>query len=203
MLGKVDHSCLRRAVVTYNAFFWCVILFITGPGVLVLGIWLYIALGEHEPVVQREGLSVPALIILSAGGASLLAGLFGCLGSLNENRRLLVLWWCCGIKDSSDWQLTPFYTTRVLSLPDHTVRQVAPLSCCVAQHNVTDCNLGNGSALLHPEQIYEKGCGPLLTDWLRHMVIIAGWTVAGVAASMVLALSAVCCLKHAVSGYYV
>ena len=68
-----------------------VLLQVTGPGMIGLGIWLLIALGEYEPVVDRAEFSTPAFLVISAGSASVLAGLLGCLGGLSENRRLLVL----------------------------------------------------------------------------------------------------------------
>ncbi|XP_070200814.1 CD151 antigen-like [Littorina saxatilis] len=253
-MGKpiVENACLRRVVVLYNAFFW-----ITGPGMIGMGIWLLIVLDDYNPVLDREEFAVPAYIVTSAGGASVLAGLLGCLGGLNQNRRLLVLYSvllvlvcamevtatvlcfltydkadaklgvmlnntvqeyskkdisqvmdsihkeysCCGANSYSDWLTAPFYTSVIA--PSSLSRQVAPYSCCVIRHNNTGCNLGNADgSLSHPNLLYQTGCKEALVDWLQHIYVIAGWSSSGVAATLVLALSAVCCLKHALSDLY-
>ncbi|RUS77755.1 hypothetical protein EGW08_014487 [Elysia chlorotica] len=78
--------CLRRVALSFNLFFW-----ITGPGLVGLGVWLYLSLSEFQPIVERQSPAGPAYLILVAGGAAILAGIVGCLGAVNEHRHLLLL----------------------------------------------------------------------------------------------------------------
>ncbi|KAK3742133.1 hypothetical protein RRG08_008535 [Elysia crispata] len=247
--------CLRRVTLSFNLFFW-----ITGPGLVGLGIWLYLSLSEFQPIVERQDFTGPAYLILVAGGAAVLSGIVGCLGGVNEHKHLLLLYSilvmivcslelsatvytftefdkarstirssferalvsynedeatqmgvdkvqrqfsCCGIERPIDWvtNQTGNRNTAAAAVVDFSEESALtydlPISCC--PRNL----IGQGQCTLRATDLYQQGCLQHVLDWVRHILVVAGWSSFAAACSQVLGLAIVCCFTSAVNHFHI
>ncbi|XP_062599765.1 CD151 antigen-like [Saccostrea cucullata] len=67
------------------------VLWFAGPALLGVSIWQYITLQSYNPVLEISKFQIPAIIYISAGVASTVNGIIGCMGGVNERKGVILL----------------------------------------------------------------------------------------------------------------
>lgn len=81
-------------VIKYFLFFFNLLFFILGAIILGFGIWILVDKTSFIAVLQSSSssLNIGAYLLIAVGGLTMTMGFFGCLGTVNENRCLLGLY---------------------------------------------------------------------------------------------------------------
>ncbi|VDM36221.1 unnamed protein product [Hydatigera taeniaeformis] len=82
---------------------------------------------------------------------------------------------CCGARDYRDWYGTGFeITSKITSNRTSTIPSIVPNSCCIGPH--AECG-----KIIHPSNIYYKGCMSAVTDELNSNLFIICVVLLGLA----------------------
>uniref|UniRef100_UPI00358FDD70 tetraspanin-4-like isoform X2 n=1 Tax=Myxine glutinosa TaxID=7769 RepID=UPI00358FDD70 len=84
-MGQTCHACVKYLMFTFNLVFW-----LCGCGILGVGIWLSVTQGNFATLSPSFPSLSAANVLIAAGTIVMVIGFLGCLGSIKENRCLLV-----------------------------------------------------------------------------------------------------------------
>lgn len=83
-------TCIKRLLFAFNFIFW-----LAGAAILGIGIWTEIDPGQFYAFIGSTGYSLPAKLLMAAGGFVMIVGFLGCCGAIKESRLLLGLYFAC------------------------------------------------------------------------------------------------------------
>ncbi|XP_068674091.1 CD151 antigen-like [Montipora foliosa] len=83
-------KCIKTLLFAFNFIFW-----LAGAAILGVGIWTEIDPGQFYAFLGNTGYSLPAKLLIAAGGFVMIVGFLGCCGAIKESRLLLGLFFAC------------------------------------------------------------------------------------------------------------
>ncbi|XP_041352039.1 CD9 antigen-like isoform X5 [Gigantopelta aegis] len=115
-----------------------VILFLIGAVSICIGIWplvdkkpmvvLATAPSDHEfQLGASVGLLTAAITLISCGSILILMGFVGCCGVYLEIKWLLCLFYCCGISNYTEYEMTKWWNDK----NNRSVSLSVPETCCI------------------------------------------------------------------------
>ncbi|XP_047676089.1 CD151 antigen isoform X2 [Tachysurus fulvidraco] len=78
--------CLKYLLFTFNLLLW-----LSGGTVMAVGLWTLVDKSDYISLLSSSTYSIAAYILIAAGAVVMLTGILGCCATINENKRLLIV----------------------------------------------------------------------------------------------------------------
>ncbi|XP_073997568.1 tetraspanin 5D isoform X4 [Rhodnius prolixus] len=160
-MSSSGYTCVRYIFCYVNVLIW-----LSGCGILGVGIWLRVNHEGYSNLVPQYAFLSADILFILIGATTVLVTFFACCGSWFQSKCMLITFYCCGYNNYEDWY-------EIDAWPD---RRVVPESCCLPRYrSVPGCWEERNQ-----DKWYIKGCSEQVFMWFvgqLHIVGIVGLVV--------------------------
>ncbi|PVD23324.1 hypothetical protein C0Q70_16592 [Pomacea canaliculata] len=204
-------KCMKITLVIFN-----VLVLLVGGVVLGLGIYAHVTdfITGLSAVVGSDLFRAGSILIIVAGALMVVISFLGCCGAWQENRIMLGMLECCGVKGDQNSETSwAIYKIKTEWFKNNSTGQYVPNSCCSPTSNKGRCTgVVLGMTLGPPrdgppitafmdenDDLYKTGCYDKFWNFIEtHALIVGGVAIAAIIVMVIALIFSICVCREVV-----